>query len=553
MRCIKMLGKKKLKILFFLTVLMIIPIFSLYARQFQAEKSLISEAKNGLRSSDREIALVTPQNITYTQPMAGYYPATHGFEDDENGIEPSAWNIFGSGGTINVISNMAGHNKILEFRDTSGGDYVAAEQNFGINRNVNGDAIEFWWRTTDSLKTFGVTIYDDGKTGVLTEIRIMDGYFKCYNGVGWQNLLACNNNNWYHCKIVIDFAQKEFDWFIDETFKQLDIPFLNNSVDNARSIYMGTSYSQSSYYNYIDAIGYSWDPNYNIGDDLNEGVLLSFTNSTTLDWIGYSLDGQENVTIHGNHVIPFLDDGIHSMQLFCNDTLGDHYETSKTYFSTQISSPLLMINYPLHYEYFGANAPMYSLNIQGYNIQYVWYHILGTLNNVFISSLTGQISQVEWDFISSGEVLLFFFTNDSHNRIGNATISIFKDTNPPISWIIFTPISQENSVDPSTTFTIISRDEGESGVALIRYRINYGTWNTYTEPFTLASLNAGTYIISYQAVDAMGNVESEKTITVDLTVPFNFGAFLPYIIAAIIAACGALYASILILKTRIRY
>lgn len=45
------------------------------------------------------------------------------------------------------------------------------------------------------------------------------------------------------------------------------------------------------------------DPAYLVGDNLNEGLLFSFENSTTLDWMGYSLDGQTNRTIFGNTTI----------------------------------------------------------------------------------------------------------------------------------------------------------------------------------------------------------------------------------------------------------
>ena len=38
----------------------------------------------------------------------------------------------------------------------------------------------------------------------------------------------------------------------------------------------GTSYAPTTYYSYFDALSLSWDPNYNIGDNLNEGLLLSF-------------------------------------------------------------------------------------------------------------------------------------------------------------------------------------------------------------------------------------------------------------------------------------
>ena len=70
------------------------------------------------------------------------------------------------------------------------------------------------------------------------------------------------------------------------------------------SINLRTDGPLSNYYVYLDALGYSWDPNYNVGENLNEGLLLSYENIVLLDWQKYSLDGQANKTILGNTTIP---------------------------------------------------------------------------------------------------------------------------------------------------------------------------------------------------------------------------------------------------------
>ena len=83
-----------------------------------------------------------------------------------------------------------------------------------------------------------------------------------------------------------------------------DYEFINNN--GANSFYINTEFYSSDYHTYLDAVGYSWDPNYNIGENLNNGFLISYKNSTQLDWVGYSLDGQINKTISGNTIIPLL-------------------------------------------------------------------------------------------------------------------------------------------------------------------------------------------------------------------------------------------------------
>ena len=112
-----------------------------------------------------------------------------------------------------------------------------------------------------------------------------------------------------------------------------------------------SSTPKTDYNWYLDAIGYSWDSNYNAGDNLNEGLLLSFESTPTLDWIGHSLDGAVNKTILGNATIPIPSDGIHNIQVFGNDTMGTMYESDVRYFTIDTNSPTIIVNSPFTDEY----------------------------------------------------------------------------------------------------------------------------------------------------------------------------------------------------------
>ena len=50
---------------------------------------------------------------------------------------------------------------------------------------------------------------------------------------------------------------------------------------------------------------------------------LNFTINEPVSWIGYSLDGQENVTITGNTTLSGLSNGLHSIIIYANDTVGN--------------------------------------------------------------------------------------------------------------------------------------------------------------------------------------------------------------------------------------
>ena len=67
-----------------------------------------------------------------------------------------------------------------------------------------------------------------------------------------------------------------------------------------------------------------------------DDVSLTFTVSESTDWIGYSLDGQMNVTIGDNTILLDLPDGIHTVTVYANDTAGNTGASEIVYFGVEI-------------------------------------------------------------------------------------------------------------------------------------------------------------------------------------------------------------------------
>ncbi|WP_436500026.1 ThuA domain-containing protein [Actinokineospora sp. HUAS TT18] len=61
------------------------------------------------------------------------------------------------------------------------------------------------------------------------------------------------------------------------------------------------------------------------------------------------------------------------------------------------------------------------------------------------------------------------------------------------------------------TVTITAQDDS-SGVAATEYRVDNGTWTSYTAPFTVGG--DGTHVVEYQARDVAGNVSAPGSLTV---------------------------------------
>ena len=114
---------------------------------------------DNLKTSDQEITIITPENITYTEPMEGYYSATYGFENDEDGSIPDNWSVLhGTGGTCQVISELGGHKKVLEIYDNVNGDEMQVENYFTPQ---NSGSIEWWWRVSSTSAAVNFNFWDN--------------------------------------------------------------------------------------------------------------------------------------------------------------------------------------------------------------------------------------------------------------------------------------------------------------------------------------------------------------------------------------------------------
>ena len=68
-------------------------------------------------------------------------------------------------------------------------------------------------------------------------------------------------------------------------------------------------------------------------------VSLSLTVDEVTSWIGYCLDGQENVTITGNTTLSGLANRLHSLIIYANDTAGNAGFSEIVYFSVETPEP----------------------------------------------------------------------------------------------------------------------------------------------------------------------------------------------------------------------
>ncbi len=75
----------------------------------------------------------------------------------------------------------------------------------------------------------------------------------------------------------------------------------------------------------------------------NSSVPLVFCVDKAVDWVGYCLDGQGNVTVAGNFTLTGLSSGTHSIQIFANDTYGNMGASEPLTFSVELFSLAFVI------------------------------------------------------------------------------------------------------------------------------------------------------------------------------------------------------------------
>jgi len=288
--------------------------------------------KNLPRLSSQDINIITPENKTYIGGMQGYYPATYGFENETLGSDPIEWLSERSGGTVRIVEEEGSHKNVAKIRDIDNSGYVSFLNRFDSNK-VSG-TVEFWVSANDTSKAFYMRILASISEKAAV-IRIENDYIYCRGSTTWTNVKSISNDKWYHFRIEFDCSTDTYNCWIDGNLEAANYGFMDGDISSVRDLQLYTTGAGADYEVYVDAVGYSWDNNYNIGDNLNEGLLISYKNSTNLDWVGFSLDGQSTQTIYGNTTIPAPNDGVHNIQLFANDSIGTGYQSDRRWFKVE--------------------------------------------------------------------------------------------------------------------------------------------------------------------------------------------------------------------------
>ncbi|MHA1251445.1 MAG: CBM96 family carbohydrate-binding protein, partial [Candidatus Helarchaeota archaeon] len=210
----------------------------------------------------------------------------------------------GVNSSISVVNSVDGHNNILKlYRESNCDDAVTIADDF--NDQVSG-IIEFWFRSTDvSVGTYKPLWF--GFWYGSEKVRIMFNYpagnvISYHDGSAYQTIYTgLKANKWYHIRVDFDCSVDAFDMYLNGTSIGSDLGFMvsSNYINGITISQRDNSTYECTHY--IDAIGYSWDSDYDVGDNINshgKDVITDLENNgwviNNLPYISIGINGEYN-------------------------------------------------------------------------------------------------------------------------------------------------------------------------------------------------------------------------------------------------------------------
>jgi parallel beta-helix repeat protein len=269
---------------------------------------------------------------------------------------------------------------------------------------------------------------------------------------------------------------------------------------------------------------------------VTNSVSLTFIVSEPTTWIGYSLDNHANVTILGNSSLTSLNDGMHSVVVYANDTVGNMGQSSIISFTIDTAPPGVTVLSPENSTYATTSI---SLNFTvDEPTSWIGYQ-LDTQGNV---TVTGNETLSN---LAEGNHKITVYANDTNGLMGHsATLYFVVDTVAPTVQVI----SPENKTYTSNSLPLnITTSENFQHA----YYSLDGTANvTVSGNTTLTSLPDGSHRIRVYVEDEAGNIG--VSVLVYFTVNTQQEGFPVWILAAIgaVAIILVLVAGVYFLKIR---
>jgi len=224
-------------------------------------------------------------NSTIYKVLKQGYPATHDFKDEVDGTSGNdidGISVSESLDTCVIVSSYLGHRKVIHFIDADAGQFRVVFTSGQITGTVD------IWINNAMAQDYYIYLRDESddvccnvRFLTKTTIRIYSG-----DGVGGNNTtdVTVVEDAWVHIRMYFSCTTDKYSVWVDGVLKLDDQNF--SLDDTAPTIDWLQIYSADASEGYIDAIGFSWDTNYNVGDNIHWRNYKESTDSFEGDDVG---------------------------------------------------------------------------------------------------------------------------------------------------------------------------------------------------------------------------------------------------------------------------
>lgn len=284
------------------------------------------------------IDIISPVSNLYPEPDIGYiYNGSYGFDYDLNGSKPSG---FDSSENVYVNNYVDNHIKVVELN--------SQDESFTYTNEIPKayGTIEFWIRFGEVDHNIYLIEFKDSLTSDLLMLVTASGnewtyYPSSHIGLQIPNVANPQNNIWYH--IRIDFRcngspaylglSEEYYFITINGISSGELEFYYKGLNDCGAIDISSyQFNSNTEKLWLDAFGFSWDPNYNIGDNLGGikryAIPLVYDTKVYFKNMSYSIDSNNSTQLTVRDLALFRENGSQTYELCGTDIFGDNYESN---------------------------------------------------------------------------------------------------------------------------------------------------------------------------------------------------------------------------------